>query len=236
MKRFALMLAPFVLALGLAGAAYAQEEGAKPEGAAEGAEHEVKKTVDPINWFNLGYKDLDVQGTKLEKDGERMPPPFGLAIMNFAVFAAILVWKAGPPLRSFVEQRHISIKDALDEGRRLRKEAQEKLAEYDGRIAGVQSEVDELIAEIRQSAELEKQRILADAERQAEAMKKNAESQIAAEIERARGELEREVMAAAVAAAETIIREKATPADHKKLIDGFLDDLQKTPSNEQPRG
>jgi len=236
MKRFALMLAPFVLALGLAGVAYAQEEGAQTE--AEGAEHghEVETEVPSINWFNLGYRDLDVQGAKLEGHGERMPPPFGLAIMNFAVFAAILVWKAGPPLRSFVEQRHVSIKDALDEGRRLRKEAQAKLAEYDGRIAGVQAEVDELIAEIRKAAEQEKQRILADAEHQAAAMKKSAESQIAAEIDRARAELEREVMAAAVAATETLIREKATPADQKKLVDGFLDDLQKPQSGEQPLG
>jgi F0F1-type ATP synthase membrane subunit b/b' len=238
MKRFALMLAPFVLALGLAGAAYAAEnEGAQSgDEAGAKAEHEDETKVDAINWFNLGYRDLDVEGAKLQTGKERMPPPFGLALMNFAVFAGILVWKAGPPLRRFVEQRHISIKDALAEGRRLRKEAEEKLAEYDSRIAGVQSEVDELLAEVRESAAREKERILADAERQAAAMKKTAESQIAAEIERARAELEREVMAAAVAAAETLIRDKATPADHKKLVDGFLDDLQKTPSSAQPLG
>jgi F-type H+-transporting ATPase subunit b len=222
------LVASLALAAGIAGTAFASGGGGETEG-----HHGPAK----INWFELGYDELDTEGRTLTRerlivgeDGEPveqepMAPPLGLAFMNFAVFAFILVWKAGPPIKSFVQTRHTTIKEALEEGKRLRDEAAGKLEEYSARIRGVEAEVDKLIADVRAAAEDEKKRIIADAERQAEQMKKAAEDQIAAEIERARGELEKEVMTAALAAAEKMITEKATAADHQKLIDGFLVDL-----------
>lgn len=187
-----------------------------------GGHHEAP----PINWFELGYKDLDVHGHALEAgSGHHMAPPLGLALMNFAAFIFLLVWKAGPPMSSYLRGRHDSIKESLEEGKRLRDEAAQRLEEYATKIKGVESEVDALIADVRATAEDEKKRIIADAKAQAELMQRQAEAQIAAEVSRARAELEKEVMAAALAAAETILREKATAADQQKLIDSFLVEL-----------
>lgn len=208
---FALALLGMALSLGLAaGDALA----ASPAG-----------EVPPINWFDFGYKDLDVQGHELQPGEQHMPPPLGMALINFTIFAFILVWKAGPPIKTYLSARHTEIKAALEEGQRLRDEANEKLSEYSKKIAGVEKEVDVLINDIRVSAEEEKKRIIADAERQAETMKKNAESQVAAEVARARTALEREVLHKAVEIAEQLLREKATAADQQKLVDTFMSDL-----------
>jgi F0F1-type ATP synthase membrane subunit b/b' len=53
-------------------------------------------------------------------------------------------------------------------------------------------------------------------------MKREAQLRIESEIARARLALEREVVAAAVAAAEKVLRERTTPEDQARLFDGFI--------------
>jgi len=187
------------------------------------------------NWFDIGYKSKDMAGESLEHGEQPMSPPALFALINFFIFFGLLVWKGGPPIKKFVRQRHLTIKEALDESARLRDEAKEKLDEYTQRIAGVEAEVEKIFSEIRADAEAEKERILAAAKAQAESIKRNAEDRIAAEMAQARRELEREVVEVAIEAAEKLIRVTATPGDHKTLIDSFITDLGKgAPEHAQP--
>jgi hypothetical protein len=56
-------------------------------------------------------------------------------------------------------------------------------------------------------------------------MRRDAERRIESEIARARGMLEREVVAAAVAAAEKLLGERTTAADQTRMFDTFLETL-----------
>jgi F-type H+-transporting ATPase subunit b len=188
----------------------------------QGEEHAAPP---PVNWVDFGYKSKNAEGEPLAAGDEPMAPPFVLALVNFAIFGFIIVKMGGPKVQSYLAGRHETVKHELAEAARLRLEAENKLAEYGKRVAEVNREVDTLIAEIRADADAEKQRILDDAATQAAAMKRDAEERIASEIARARAELEREVVAAAVAAADKILRERTTPADQKALFDGFLGSL-----------
>jgi F0F1-type ATP synthase membrane subunit b/b' len=154
-----------------------------------------------------------------------MDPALLFALVNFGLLLALLGWKARPPINAFVLKKHKEIKDGLEEGTRLRKQAEDKFAEYAEKTKAVEADVDALIADIRAEAAAEKARLLKDAAAQAEATKKAAESRIAAEIQRARIEIEREVAAAAVAAAEKTIREKVKASDHQALFDNFIAEL-----------
>ena len=204
----ALATAAIILAFAIAGTAHASAGGSGSPA--------------DWNWVDIGYGDKDIAGGTLEKGEPKMPPPTIFAIINFCLFAGLLVWKAAPPIKKFVQQRHITIKEALEESARLREEAKQKLDEYSEKIANVNAEVDELLAGIRADAEAERERIIAEAEAQAEALKRDAEARIAADLARARRELELEIIAAATAAAERLIREKATLSDQHKLIDTFI--------------
>lgn len=150
------------------------------------------------------------------------------SLINFAVLGLLLRKLFGNALTNFLQTRHTSIKDALEEGRRLREQAQKQLKKYGAKIAGVDAEVAALVATIRKSAEDEKARILANAEAQAAAMKKDAEQRIAAEIARSRRALEREVVNAAISAAEQILRTQARDDDHRRLADSFIASLNGT--------
>lgn len=204
----------FALALALPTAALAaepMEEAVHGEEATGHDAHHAAGHAPHINWFKWGY---DAEA------GEN--PPLFFSLLNFAILLGILYKFAGPKVASALRDRHDSIKDALEEGKRLREEAQQRLAEYGAKIANVDKEMTELMTTIRTQAEAEKARILAQAEKQAAALKQDAEDRIAAEIERSRRILEAEVVNAAVAAAEQIIRDKAGDDDQKRLVDGFL--------------
>jgi F-type H+-transporting ATPase subunit b len=166
--------------------------------------------VPHINWMDWDYKE------------EGKAPPFGMALVNFAIFMFVLIKFAGPKLSAFLRDRHIAIKSALDEGARLREEARQKLEDYRRRLAGLDAEVDKVLAEIRTQAETERQRILAHAEAQAAALQRDAEERIAAETARARRALEQEVVTAAIAAAERLLRTGTRDDDQRRLVDNFI--------------
>jgi F-type H+-transporting ATPase subunit b len=197
--------------------------GAEAEAEHHRAHHPAEPPA-PINWFEW-HTGKNALGGELAAGQEPMAPGLLFALFNFAVFLGLLVKFAGPKLATHLRTRHDSIKEQLQEAARLRREAREKLEEYGRRIAGVDAEVDRLIGEIRAETEAEKQMILEQARHQADAMKRDAERRIESEIARARGMLEREVVAAAVAAAEKLLGERTTAADQTRMFDTFLETL-----------
>jgi F-type H+-transporting ATPase subunit b len=167
------------------------------------------------NWVDPGYK------------AKHLPAPFAAAWLNFAAFAAILLKLIGPGLARMARERHDVLAKALAEGQRLRDEAQAKLDEYSKRLAQLDEELATLADGIRKDAEADKARIISEAEARAVRIQKDAEQQIDAEIAKVKGQLEREAVAAAVAVAEQILREKTTDADQKQMADRFVASISK---------
>jgi F-type H+-transporting ATPase subunit b len=192
-------------------------------GGGHGAHHPAAEPH-PINWYEWHY-GKDILGGELDPGEEPMPPGILFALLNFAVFAGLLVKFAGPKLVGYLRTRHDTVKGQLDEAARLRAEARAKLDEYNRRIAGLDQEVSKLMHEILAEGEAERDAILAQARSQAEAMKREARARIENEIARARLALEREVVSAAVAAAEKVLRERTTPDDQARLFDSFIANL-----------
>ena len=175
----------------------------------EHAEHEV--LANPIqNVADFGYK------------AKGLPAPFSMQLLNFAAFLFILGRYAGPSMKKAVRDRHERIKHDLQEGARLRAEAQKKVEEYGRKLAALDGEIDKLVGTIRAEAEAERRRILDEAQARADRMKRDAEIQVQAEIQRVRLMLEREAAVAAVALAEKLLVEKTTEVDQKALADRFL--------------
>ena len=166
---------------------------------------------------------LDDHGRPYE---EEMSAPFIFMVLNFVLLLILLAWKAKPAIEKLAADRHDQIKTALDEAAKLRKQAADRLDEYQSKLAKADAEIKAMVEGIRADAEADKKRILEAADRQAAQMKKDADARIAAEIELARTALTREVTYAATAAAEKLLREKMTPADQQQVINTFITGVQ----------
>lgn len=194
------------------------------------AEHYGKDVVGGP--YGDGRNENPATGETAPGAEEPMSAPFIFMVLNFAVLLALLARFGGPAARKLAADRHDQIKTALDEAAKLRKQAADKLAEYETRLKAADDEIAKLVEGMRADAEADKQRILETAERQAQQMKREAEQHIAAEIELARAALTREVTAAAAAAAERILRDKVTAGDQQQLIGAFIGELQGGPRKE----
>jgi F-type H+-transporting ATPase subunit b len=169
---------------------------------------------------------VDPQTQRVIHEEEPASPPFLFMLFNFALLLGILAWKGGPIAHKVAEDRHDLIKTALDEAAKLRKQAADKLAEYETRLKDADAEIKQLVEGMRADARNDELRILAAAEAQAVLMKRDAEQRIAAEIELARAQLTREVTAAAAAATEKLLRDKMTAGDQQSLVSAFIADVQ----------
>jgi F-type H+-transporting ATPase subunit b len=178
----------------------------------------------------------DPETRRVIHEEEPASPPFVFMLLNFALLLGLLAWKLRPVGDKVAAERHDLIKTALDEAAKLRKQAAEKLAEYEARLKDADAEIKKLVDGMRADAENEKQRILAAAEAQAAVMKRDAELRIAAEIELARAQLTREVTAASAAATEKLLREKMTAADQQTLVSAFITDVTGSPGRTPPAG
>ena len=179
-----------------------------------------------INWTDLGFGDKNAAGEELNRGDTPMAPPLLFALFNFAVFAGILYWKAGPALSTYLANRHETIKNALEEGAKLQAEAKEKLKEYSARIADADAEVNALIAQIKKDAETERTKLIEEARQQAKRMQEDAEARIESEFLAARRDLEREVVAKAVEVATALLRGTSSGVDQSELFSAYIADLK----------
>lgn len=132
------------------------------------------------------------------------------ALIGLVIFLGIVAYMKVPAMiAKSLDERAGRIRGELDEARRLREEAQQLLAEYQRKRKDAEKEAGELIA----AAEHEAEGLVADARQKTEDFVQRraamAEQKIAlAEVE-AINEVRQSAIDIAVAAAETLIAEKA---------------------------
>lgn len=147
--------------------------------------------------------------------------------VSFVLFLLILLYYKVPGvLAKALDERADGIRRELDEARRLREEAQALLADYEKRHRNAAEEAQAIVNLARSEAEA-----LAKETRQSLAESLTRRTRLAEEkIARAEAQAIDDVRAAAVeraiAAAERILREKASGAGGAALIDQGIRDLK----------
>ncbi len=146
----------------------------------------------------------------------------GFYIINFLVLVGLLVFFVRKPLARFLQRRHETFKSEMDEALALKAAAQAKLDEYSAKLAGVDQEIADIRRTIREQAERERERILAEAQVEAARIEREARLRADQEARKLRATLESRLLDRAVAVATDALRQQATPAQHQKFVDDYL--------------
>ncbi|MBI5816441.1 MAG: ATP synthase F0 subunit B [Nitrospinae bacterium] len=151
----------------------------------------------------------------------------GGRILNAAVvlgaIAYLVVHFGGPVFRKRAEDIASKI-DALETAKR---DAANKLKEYEERLAKIETEANRLKAEARAEGDLIKNQIIEQAELAARRILEKAHEQIELEGVKARERLMTEAFAQALAVAEEILKKNIRPEDHKRLIKSQIASMEK---------
>lgn len=153
-------------------------------------------------------------------------PPFGFALINFAVFLFILNKLAGKSFKEFLANRHLEVRKTLDRARELEKQAQAQLEEFEKKGQAAQVEIDALLVSMKEQAQVERQRIIARAEAEADKLLKDAEAQVQQTIDGAKRDLERKTALLAVDLAEKLIVSRINEFDQRNLVERFVSQVE----------
>jgi F-type H+-transporting ATPase subunit b len=219
-----------VLALSLAlaaPAAFAQHENHEAPAEVGVGEHGGGHAVSegfhaPETHFNLSTPFPAAEG------GHPAPPPFLWGpVLNFLLLVVVLYMAVTRQVNPALAARRAAVETEINEAKRLHDEAKVLHQEYTDRLEHLEAEMNTLKADFVKQGEAERDRIIAEAEERAEKMRSEGAQMIEQEVRAMREELRREVVVAAASAAEESLKKAVTPADQHRLVDDFVQMLER---------
>jgi F-type H+-transporting ATPase subunit b len=225
------------LLLAFAPAAHAEEPAAAPQAAAEHAEHAGHHvpTFDQINWFFGWFGEREGVTPSLAFRPKGMPAPFGIWLLDAAILYGFIFRVAKKPLRKALKDRKATILRGMEEAARMKRDAERRLAQYEEKLARIEEEVQRVRHEMREGAEAERVRILAEARLRRERMEKDAQLLVQQELAAARDALRGDLVTAAMSSAATAVKARLQSEDQQRLADEFLAGLAKAGSTLRAR-
>jgi F-type H+-transporting ATPase subunit b len=143
-------------------------------------------------------------------------------LINFLIFAFIIVWFALPAVKSYLRSRREEIVVTLEEAAARKQQAENLVNDYRSRLAGLEKEVAALTQSLRQDGELLKSRLLEEARAAAAKIRDDARLLANQEFAMARQKLFAELAERAEAAARELAQANMSAADHARLADDFI--------------
>jgi F-type H+-transporting ATPase subunit b len=200
----------------------AGEGHASAEGHGSAAAHEHHQE---FNWY---------QGLLGEKAGEEpsllwrapgTPAPFVSQLFNTLLLIGLFVRFGRQPLARGLADRRQRILRGIEEAAAMKAEATEQLRMYRSKLDNLDAEIERVRREMREGAESERTRALADAAARRTRLEQEARVLIERELEALREQLTRETALAALESARTLLQRNVSTDDHRRLCEKYLQEL-----------
>ena len=143
-------------------------------------------------------------------------------VLNFAVLAIALIFILRKPMSQALSSRIKVIKEQLADLETRKAEAEEKLAGYNEKLAQLEKEAENIVADYIKQGNEAKARILKEAQSSAEKLKAQAKRNIEHEFKQAKLKLQEEIFETSLAKAEGIIKNKISQDDQDRIVDEYL--------------
>jgi F-type H+-transporting ATPase subunit b len=151
-------------------------------------------------------------------------------LITFALLYVFLRWKVFGPILNATQEREKRIREAVEEGRKQREEAEKLLAEQKKLLGDARRESAEMLKAAMAQAEKSKIDLMQSARKEADEIAAQARRQIDDERKRAEAQLRGMVVDLALDAAEKLLGEALKdPARQKALIEQYIVDFERRP-------
>jgi len=143
-------------------------------------------------------------------------------VVNTVALLALLAYFLKKPLVNFFKERKAKIEKDLADAVEQRQRAEELIREYQSKLAGMEQELQKMRGELQKAAEGESLKVISNAEKMASAIIESAKIAAEQEVRKAKIALKDEAVTLAVEMAESLIREKISDDDRKKIVEDYL--------------
>ena len=149
-------------------------------------------------------------------------------LINFLILIGCLTKFLYKPFLNVLNTRKQSIQDALENAELTNRRADEKMHNYNKRIARVEEEGREIIREAKAKADEQAKQIIENAHTQAEEIMQKAERNIERERERVMEEMRGEIAALALLAAEKIVEHEIQRVGQEAIVEEVIRQARST--------
>src|SRR3954452_7028303 len=177
----------------------------------------------------IGLLPLAAESGGEESGGSFLVSPgLGLMIWTLVLFL-ITMWVlskvAFPKIQEALDKRAATIAESIDAAERQRKESDELLSEYRGRLAEAREQADDIMARARKAAETAEAEATAAGKEKREELVSAAKRDIEAETRRSLEQIRQEVADLTVLATEKVTRKSLNDEDQKRLVEDALSEV-----------
>lgn len=145
-------------------------------------------------------------------------------LINLIIFFVLMKLFLFKPIKKTLDKRKELIEGQFKAAEDKEKKAGELQAEYQSQLSGVEDEKKAIIAEARNNAKGEYDKIVARANDDAVKIKQDAKKVSELESEKARLAVKQEIAELAMQAATKVVEKEVSPETNKMLYDQFLNE------------
>ncbi|HSB37849.1 MAG TPA: F0F1 ATP synthase subunit B [Gaiellaceae bacterium] len=146
-------------------------------------------------------------------------------IVCFLITLFVLKRYAFGPIQKAIDERRDRIRASLDEADHAREEAKRLLEEHRQLISRAQTDAEQILSEARRVADANERRMREELEADRQRRLEETRKQIDAETRRALEQIRLEVVDLSLLAATKVTRKALDDADHKRLIEEAVGEL-----------
>ena len=143
-------------------------------------------------------------------------------LLVFGITMWVLSKVAFPRIQEALDKRAKMIAESIEAAERSKQESEKLIAEYRARLKEAREQADDIVARARKAAETSKAQAAEEGKEKREELLAAARRDIEAETRRSLERIRREVADLTVLTTEKVARKSLDSADHKKLVDEAL--------------
>jgi F-type H+-transporting ATPase subunit b len=147
-----------------------------------------------------------------------------MVAITFFVLYLILKRFLFDKVHGFMQAREQKIIDSFDNAAEANRVADDRLTEYNAKVANIAAERRDLLTDARQKADESAKEIVKQAEERAARIVRQAEERIKSEQERAMVDMREQIAMLVMYAAEKVIEQKLDTDEQRAIVDGILEE------------
>ena len=152
---------------------------------------------------------------------------FLVQLIAFVLLLIAVIFLAYKPVKKFLEKRSEMLEEEVKTTHENRQISEEKRREMISNLANAKAEATKIINDATKEATIAKDKILSDANDERRQLKENTMNEISLEKEKAMKELKDQIVDVAFEASSKILEREVNSLDNKKIVDNFVEDLNK---------
>jgi F0F1-type ATP synthase membrane subunit b/b' len=153
-------------------------------------------------------------------------PPLGWFLIDFALFVFLIVYVARKPMRVAFARRHLTIKQTIADNEAAYARADETFHQSRDKLAAIDHDVTELIAQIKDEGGSERDRIIAAGRAHATRLQQDSRAIVAQEASGAGARLRRQTASRVLELAQGLLARHLTEDDQLRLLDQAIAEIE----------